>query len=193
MERKRVFHALLPLLVAACTGLSASLAHGKDCDGPDSAGGAAAVKKKSDASRQLAALRCGPECAGAACAAPGLDIGQTMSLFSERGGHFFSPVTINGVTVDGMIDTGASTLALDARTAEKMGISLKGARQATFQTANGAVQNNVKRVPQVRIGSIVLDNVAVSVGANTGKTLIGMSVLNRLQISAGNGRMSLSK
>lgn len=137
-------------------------------------------------------LSAGPECMEISCNVASYGEHQALSLVSDPMGHFFTTLTINGVTVRGMIDTGASTIALNNATAVSMGISLNGeAGQAT--TANGVVAITTTVVPHVRVGSIDLDNVEVGMSANNGMVLIGMSVLRRLRISASDGQMLLSK
>ncbi|HEY6898767.1 MAG TPA: TIGR02281 family clan AA aspartic protease [Rhodocyclaceae bacterium] len=137
-------------------------------------------------------LSAGPECMEVSCNVPSYGEHQALSLVSDPMGHFFTTLTINGVTVRGMIDTGASTIAMSYATAASMGVSLDGqAGQAI--TANGVVAATMTVVPRVRVGSIDLDNVEVGMSANNSMVLIGMSVLRRLRISASDGQMLLSK
>lgn len=146
--------------------------------------------KRHDAIAQLAA---GPECAGSNCGADIPGAPQTMSLVSDPQGHYFADLTINGMTVRGMIDTGATSIALDEATAAKMGITAAGGHSGIAQTANGNIGIVTKTVPLVKIGPIALDNVEVSIGTSSHIPLIGMSVLRRLRISAAGGQMVLSR
>lgn len=139
-------------------------------------------------------LAAGPECAGSSCNIFTDDIPQFLSLTLDQGMRYLAPLTINGVTVTGHIDTGATSLVIDADTAIRMGISLDGARLGKAKIANGAtVTTYITAVPAIRVGSITLDNVEVVVGQPGSSILIGMKVLNRLRMSAAGGQMALSK
>jgi aspartyl protease family protein len=137
-------------------------------------------------------LSAGPECVGSGCNLASAGMPQTMSLIADSRGHFHSSLTINGVEVQGVIDTGATLVSISTATASAMGIPLEGGHAGRSQTANGAINMLSKVMPSVRIGNIVLENVEISISANT-PTLIGMSVLSRLKIREENGQMVLSK
>lgn len=133
------------------------------------------------------------ECYGSSCNLGTEGLPQTMSLVSDPRGHFFADVTINGVTVRGLIDTGASSLALGAAMAEKMGISSAGGKAGAAQTANGTTSAISKRVPSIKIGVFTLDDMEVSILPNLDQPLIGMNVLQRLRLNSAGGQMSLSR
>jgi len=137
-------------------------------------------------------IAAGPECLGSGCYFASSGGPQIMSLVADSAGHFHSRLAINGVEVDGMIDTGATNIAISAATAAQMGIPLAGSTAGGAMTANGVIPTLSKIIPIVRIGNIELENVEISITPNS-PTLIGMSVLRRLKISAANGQMTLSK
>ncbi|TIP31485.1 MAG: TIGR02281 family clan AA aspartic protease, partial [Mesorhizobium sp.] len=101
-----------------------------------------------------------------------------------QGGHFTSAFKFNGRQIDGMIDTGATLVAINISTARRIGISLN---QSDFtqqvNTANGAIKAAVVTVDRLQIGKISLDNVqAVVLDDRALQTnLIGVSFLQRLQ------------
>lgn len=70
-------------------------------------------------------LQAGAECSGETCAGSKSTSASIAVLYSSssRNNHFFAPLTINGHTVQGMIDTGASTIAMSAETASKLGLN----------------------------------------------------------------------
>ena len=154
-------------------------------------GGDEVAKKWVSEQNQLNELATGPECLGSNCyvASSGP---QTMTLNADSHGHFRTGITINGVEVVGLIDTGASLVSISAPTANAMGITVAGSHAARSQTANGIIMTFNQLVPTVRIGSIALDNVEIAITPNS-PTLIGMSILNRLHMSEANGQMILSK
>ena len=117
---------------------------------------------------------------------------QTMTLIADSHGHFHSTITVNGVEVAGLVDTGATLIAMSTATAEMLGISLAGGNMAPMQTANGRMLSLIKVVPRLRVGSFDFDNVAISVSPNA-PTLIGMNILGLLKMGTSNGRMVLSR
>jgi aspartyl protease family protein len=136
-------------------------------------------------------LAAGPECIGSNCyiASSGP---QVLTMNADPHGHFHTGVSINGVEVMGVIDTGATLLTMSAATANSMGITTEGSQMAGAVTANGNITTFNKMVPTVRIGDIVLDNVEIAISEKS-PTLIGMSVLKRLNITESNGQMILSR
>ena len=118
---------------------------------------------------------------------------QTLTLTADGYGHYRTQITINGVQVEGLIDTGASLVTVSTGTARSMGISLtSGTRQGAMQTANGIILATFKRVPVVRIGNIDLYDVEICITDNT-PNLVGMSALRRFRISQENGQMLMQK
>ncbi|RUU14585.1 TIGR02281 family clan AA aspartic protease [Mesorhizobium sp. USDA-HM6] len=111
-------------------------------------------------------------------------LGRQVLVNADERGHFTSAFKLNGRQIDGMIDTGATLVAINTSTARRIGISLN---QSDFNhqvnTANGAIKAAVVTVERLQIGKISLDNVqAVVLDDRALQTnLIGMSLLQRLQ------------
>ncbi|MBE9611042.1 retropepsin-like aspartic protease family protein [Chitinilyticum piscinae] len=120
---------------------------------------------------------------------------NSLTLSQDESGHFASEITINGRTLRGMIDTGASLLVLSTAQATQMGLSSAGGQAATAQTAGGKVKASVIRIPQIRIGNITLYDVQAAINESNDPPypLIGMSVLNRFTTKQENGLMILTK
>lgn len=139
----------------------------------------------------FARLQAAPECAQQC---PGSDAAGSRSASFTAGpnGHYFAPVTINGITITGMIDTGASTIAMSEETARRFKIETGGGKQAQASTANGKITNTMVTLPQVTVGGIPLQNVRVAVGI-TGEMLIGMSFLSRLNLRMEGGQLTMAK
>ena len=108
---------------------------------------------------------------------------RTAVLKADGRGHFIGTFTINGRKIDGLVDTGASLVAINLSTAEPLGItrsSLDFRHQVT--TANGKTRAAAVNLARVEIdgirvsdvGAMVLDDAALS------GTLIGMSFLKAL-------------
>jgi aspartyl protease family protein len=134
----------------------------------------------------------GPECLGATCDPYTGETTQILALVADSRGHYHSDITVNDVTVSGIIDTGASMIAISTATAMRLGISGQNASMGHGITANGVVNTLDKIIPVMKIGNITLNDVAISILPDT-PTLIGMSVLRRLKMNAANGQMTLSK
>lgn len=113
-----------------------------------------------------------------------MPLGRQVLVNADERGHFLSSFKLNGRQVDGMIDTGATLVAINTSTARRIGISLN---QSDFthqvSTANGSIKAAVVTVDRLQIGKISIDNVqAVVLDDRALQTnLIGMSFLQRLQ------------
>ncbi|AZO11586.1 MULTISPECIES: TIGR02281 family clan AA aspartic protease [unclassified Mesorhizobium] len=113
-----------------------------------------------------------------------LPLGRKVVVSADARGHFTSQFRFNGRQIDGMIDTGATLVAINTSTARRIGISLN---QSDFtqqvNTANGPIKAAVVTLERLQIGKISVDNVqAVVLDDRALQTnLIGMSFLQRLQ------------
>lgn len=113
-----------------------------------------------------------------AAAAPG-----TAMLRAGVNGHFNGSFRLNGKPVEGMVDTGASTVAINESTARRLGFT---ANQLDFRhsvrTANGQTEAAHVVLSSVEVGSVRVRNVDALVlrDAALSSTLVGMSFLNKL-------------
>lgn len=108
---------------------------------------------------------------------------RRVKLTANDYGHFVAQAEINGVKVELLTDTGATYVALNYETAQRIGLAAKDL-QFTSQssTANGIARVAPVSIDYLRIGSIVLHNVEAVV-AEPGKmpqNLLGMSFIKRL-------------
>lgn len=108
---------------------------------------------------------------------------QAVSIAADASGHFSTDVRINGQFVKGLVDTGATIIALPGDVAQKIGLNPPLSSYTTpIQTANGTVNAARVKLSEVRIGSIVVRDVeGVVVPQGLHVTLVGMSFFNRLQ------------
>jgi aspartyl protease family protein len=97
-------------------------------------------------------------------------------------GHFVIEASVDGVNLRFLVDTGASDVVLSPRDAVRLGLDIKSLSfNKVYRTANGIVRGAPVRLKRVVVGSIVVENVRASVnGAEMGRSLLGMSFLNRL-------------
>ena len=96
-------------------------------------------------------------------------------------GHFHLTAELNGVPVRFVVDTGASSIALRPRDAERVGIDLDRLVFAgRARTANGLVPTATVRLDSVAIGEILDENVpALVIRGEVDRSLLGMDYLSR--------------
>ncbi|WP_312414858.1 TIGR02281 family clan AA aspartic protease [Shinella sp.] len=108
---------------------------------------------------------------------------RSATINADAGGHFTGLFAINGRKEQGMIDTGASMVALNVSTAQRLGIDRADLDfRYAVDTANGKARAAYIRLDKVEIGPVRMDNVGAMVlddKALSG-TLIGMSFLKGL-------------
>jgi aspartyl protease family protein len=105
--------------------------------------------------------------------------GEALVIRRSGDGHFWARIEINGVAVRGMIDTGASNLALSARDASAAGIGVGALRYSVpVSTATGEDFAAAVTVDQLRFGPLEAEGVEALVLPQGGDTtLIGQDVL----------------
>ena len=111
-------------------------------------------------------------------------------------GHYQLTALVNGTPVRFVIDTGASSIALGPRDAERVGIDLDGlAYIGQARTANGTVETAPVRLESVAIGDILDESVpAVVLRADLDQSLMGMSYLSRFaRVSITDQRLILER
>lgn len=118
-------------------------------------------------------------------------------LRADARGHHVAEFELNSLRVQGLIDTGATTVALNESTARRAGIRLSPADFVyPVQTANGTVMGARAVIGKVRIGSVRVRDVEALVLEDRAlrTVLIGMSFLNRLRsFSYENGTLVLER
>ncbi len=114
---------------------------------------------------------------------PPQPLGRKVLLTADERGHFTTTFKLNGRQVDGLIDTGATLVAINTSTARRIGISLQPSDfNQQVNTANGAIKAAVVSIDRLQIGKISLDNIQAVVLDDKAlhTNLIGMSFLQRL-------------
>ena len=115
--------------------------------------------------------------------APYLGGGRRAVLHRNGQGHYGGSFTLNGQAIEGMIDTGATYVALNESTAREIGITLEPRDfTLTVETANGRTKAARAKIDSIAIGQIREEGVEAVVlpDAAMPQTLIGMNFLNRL-------------
>ena len=105
-------------------------------------------------------------------------------------GHFYLTGQINHHTLVFMVDTGASTIAIGDRLAERLG--LRDCRPRRYATAAGTVSGCEARAERVEIGGLRLAGVPVAVLPGADTNLLGMNVLRHFRIEQQGRKMHLT-
>jgi aspartyl protease family protein len=126
-------------------------------------------------------------------AAPTSSRGQVVLTADERG-HFVTVGTINGGTVQFLIDTGATMISIGRGDARRVGIDYLKAQRGLSNTANGVAPVYKVKLDTVRVGEITLNNVDALVhDADLPWVLLGMSFLNRVEMRREGSNLTLIK
>lgn len=118
-----------------------------------------------------------------------------VSLYADQAGHFFGNLSINGASLKYVVDTGATTVALNSGDAKFAKIDYEKGERITMSTANGEVSAYLVKLNTLKIGTIILNNVEATVneGGSPSVVLLGMTALNHLDMKRDNSIMTLSK
>ncbi len=106
------------------------------------------------------------------------------------------PGFINGRQVGLLVDTGATLVAMDQGTADKLGIQYRTqGKKSLSRTAAGVVSTWHVTLASVKVGTIELKNVRGSVIKGEGPpfVLLGQSFLNQLNVQSDGRLMTLTK
>lgn len=117
---------------------------------------------------------------------------QSISLTADVRGHFLAGGSLNGYPVNFLVDTGATTIAINAAEAKRMGLNYKAGQAVGVNTAAGVVPAWRVKFNTVKVGSIALnqvDGMVVETGMDT--PLLGMSFLNRMEMRREGQTMTL--
>ena len=122
---------------------------------------------------------------------------RSLSIPSDRRGHFLTEGRIEGQRIGFMVDTGASMIALNETSAARFGLRpSRGDYNATVTTANGTIRAARTRLAMVDIGGIVVRDVDAMVLPDEAlsENLLGLSFLSKLKrFEYANGKMVLEQ
>jgi len=133
----------------------------------------------------------------------GSHISATFSA-PEKAGAMIRPVNgmypvsgfINRQPVDFLVDTGASSIAINAKLARRLGINFRYEGEEGYSsTASGYARIYKLKLDSVQIGDIILNNVEAAVleGDFPTTALLGMSFLNRVNMKRDGELLVLEK
>jgi aspartyl protease family protein len=120
---------------------------------------------------------------------------QSVVLSASGNGHFVTAGQINGQSVQFIVDTGASFITLGSSDAKRLNINYLGGQRVAMSTANGVVAAYRVKLDEVRVGSVLLNNVDGIVQPDNSMpvVLLGMSFLNRMEMKRDGETMVLKK
>lgn len=123
--------------------------------------------------------------------------GRTLSIPRDARGHFATDGRIEGQRIDFMVDTGASMVALNERSAARFGLRpARGDFNAAVATANGTIKVARTRLAMVEIGGLIVRDVDAMVLPDSAlsENLLGLSFLSKLKrFEYANGKMVLEQ
>jgi aspartyl protease family protein len=111
-----------------------------------------------------------------------LPYGQAASITKSRDGHFWAEAAVDGKQVRFLVDTGATTVALSAADADRLGLSRKDLDyRYEVNTANGKARAAAVTLASVSVAGARVDDVdAMVIEKGLDTSLLGMSYLGRL-------------
>jgi len=120
----------------------------------------------------------------------------TERVVFDDHGMFRSYGSINGQSVSFLIDTGATTVAMSAKEARKLGIQYRiDGTPTTARTASGIAQAWSVQLKTVRLGKLLEHNVRGLVidGNHPAQVLLGMTFLNRMKVEKEGNIMKITR
>lgn len=110
--------------------------------------------------------------------------GRKTTIEMDKRGHFVTTAKMNGRKVEVLVDTGATSVAINKSTARRLGIFLKASDfKYKVSTANGTTKAASAYIDRIEIGRVTVKNVRAAVLEDKalGETLLGMTFLGELE------------
>ena len=125
-------------------------------------------------------------------------VGRNVTLEADARGHFQTEAAINGHSVAVMVDTGATSVAIRAEDAGRIGIRqpLPSEYSVPIATANGTAKAARVTLDEIRIGDVRVRKVEALImpEKTLGTSLLGMSFMKRLSnVAMAGGRLTFSE
>lgn len=116
-----------------------------------------------------------------------------VRIASSTGGHYVTPGRINGMPVQFMVDTGATSIAMNHFEAERLGIDYRAGTPIDINTANGITRAYSVILSRVAVGEVELQQVTanVSTSDSPGIILLGNSYLSKVEMAVEEGVLVL--
>lgn len=115
--------------------------------------------------------------------------GGIVEIRLSDDGHYHWPGTLNGESIDFLVDTGASGVAIPATLAERLRLSSEGTVRSA--TAGGWVTGRVVRADLTLQGGVRAERLRIVALPNLDAPLLGMDVLGRLHWQQRDGALRI--
>jgi aspartyl protease family protein len=116
-------------------------------------------------------------------------VAGAIELRRAPDGHFHWPGTLNGIEVEFLVDTGATSTAIPRALAERLGLRADGDVQSS--TAGGVVRGTWARADLTLQGGPHVERLRVTVLPQLDAPLLGMDVLSKMRFTQGDGVLRL--
>jgi aspartyl protease family protein len=128
---------------------------------------------------------------------PGQGTYSQTTLRGDARGQFLLTAQVNGAPLPALIDTGATSVAMNSEDAQQLGVDYLRGQRIVARTASGPTTAYVVTFASVQVGDILLTNVPGTV-LDVGKrelpiVLIGMSFLRNVDMQRTGNTMLLQK
>ncbi|EJW20670.1 hypothetical protein IMCC14465_15570 [alpha proteobacterium IMCC14465] len=124
----------------------------------------------------------------------GHQTGETFVYSKAEDGHFYLQLVINGEKVKFLLDTGATNLVLNKKTAESVGFDLNAlSYNLNTYTANGISRSAKILIQEIKIGTLYERDVSAMVAeGDLFMPLLGMTFLSQFgEISINGDKLTL--
>lgn len=121
---------------------------------------------------------------------------KKVQIYRDAANMFRTVGSINGYPVDFLVDTGATSVALNSDLAKRLGIQYKlDGVETVVATASGKALAYSISLDQVKVGEIMLRNIDAVIieGSSPSTPLLGMSYLGRLKLNNENQYLELEE
>jgi aspartyl protease family protein len=127
-------------------------------------------------------------------AAPASTGPARIVLTADGRGHFMPTGQINGQTVQFMVDTGASQVAMSESDAKRINLKFEQGQRVRVSTANGVITGFRVTLSSVKVGEVqVFEVAAIVLPQPMPYILLGNSFLARFQMQRNNDQMTLER
>lgn len=119
---------------------------------------------------------------------------KQLSIAKGQGGHYWVAGSINGHPVQFLVDTGATSVAINENQARRLGIDYRfNGKQVVVGTASGTAKAWRVHLNSVKVGAINVMGVEAVVveGSSPTEALLGMSFLGRVSWREDQGLLRL--
>ncbi|HMY29009.1 MAG TPA: retropepsin-like aspartic protease [Agitococcus sp.] len=120
----------------------------------------------------------------------------SVTIYSNLGHQFITSGVINGRIVSFVVDTGATSISMSRKHAQRLGIDFRAkGKEGLSSTANGDVKHWQMMLNSVKVGAITLSFVEANIRDTEDDLpiLLGMSFLSRVKLEQSGQKMVITE